>query len=47
MTDSLPKGRMVGTIITFLTLLGLAIYAIAIPYTTVGTVTQVEAVDLG
>lgn len=26
------KGRMIGTIITMLTLLGLAIYAIAIPY---------------
>jgi uncharacterized protein len=47
MTDSLPKGRMVGTLITFLTLLGLALYAIVIPYTTVGTVTQVEAVDPG
>ena len=45
MTDSLPKGRMVGTIITFLTLLGLAIYAIAIPHTAIGTVMPVETVD--
>ncbi|SIN59667.1 hypothetical protein SAMN02745824_0198 [Parasphingorhabdus marina DSM 22363] len=28
------KGRMIGTLITMLTLLGLAIYAIAIPYLT-------------
>jgi uncharacterized protein len=47
MTDNLPKGRMIGTIITFLTLIGLALYAIAIPHISVGTVTQVEAVDAG
>jgi uncharacterized protein len=46
MTDQLPKGRMIGTIITFLTLLGLGLYAIAVPYLTIGTVTTTEMVDI-
>jgi uncharacterized protein len=46
MTDQLPKGRMIGTIITFLTLLGLGLYAIAAPYLTIGTVTTTEMVDI-
>ena len=47
MTDSLPRGRMIGTIITFLTLLGLAVYAIALPFTATGKVTPVEMIDAG
>jgi uncharacterized protein len=47
MTDSLPKGRMIGTIITFLTLLGLALYALTIPYLSTGQVTATEVIQAG
>jgi uncharacterized protein len=40
MTGGLPKGRMIGTIVTMLTLLGLGLYAVAIPYLTPATVTD-------
>jgi uncharacterized protein len=46
MTGGLPKGRMIGTIITMLTLLGLGLYAITIPYTLDGKVTE-DVVDVG
>jgi uncharacterized protein len=38
----LPKGRLIGTLITMLTLLGLAGVAIAIPYLTPAKVTVIE-----
>jgi uncharacterized protein len=47
MTDSLPKGRMIGTIVTFLTLLGLAIYAITIPYLSGPQVIATDVVQAG
>lgn len=46
MTGGLPRGRMVGTIITMLTLLGLGLYAVAIPYLTPATVTD-TVIDAG
>ncbi|MCJ8158620.1 MAPEG family protein [Sphingomonas sp. LaA6.9] len=45
--DGVGKARMVGTLVTFLTLLGLGLYAIAIPYLAGGTdpvVTDIQAV---
>jgi uncharacterized protein len=47
MTDSLPKGRMIGTIVTFLTLLGLAIYAITIPYLSGPQVMATDVIQAG
>ena len=43
---SLGKGRMVGTLITMLTLLGLAAYCISIPYTSAGQIQPASEVDL-
>ncbi len=40
------KGRMVGTIITMLTLIGLGLYAISIPYLADGKITEPTTVDL-
>jgi uncharacterized protein len=40
------KGRMVGTIMTMLTLLGLGLYALAIPYLADGQISKPSAVDL-
>lgn len=34
MTGGLPQGRVIGIIVTMLTLLGLGLYAVAIPYLT-------------
>ena len=42
MTGAFAKGRTIGTIITFLTLLGLGAYAIALPFTTVAVVTPAK-----
>jgi uncharacterized protein len=45
MTPSYPsRFRMIGTIVTFVTLLGLALTAIAIPYLSPGRVTTTEIV---
>jgi len=47
MTQSSPsRFRMIGTIVTFLTLLGLALAAIAIPYLSAGRVTTTEIVPV-
>jgi uncharacterized membrane protein YecN with MAPEG domain len=43
---TLGKGRMVGTLITMLTLLGLAAYCISIPYTSEGQIQPASEVDL-
>ncbi len=45
MTDSLPRGRMVGTLVTFLTLVALALYALAIPHMAAETIAPVEMID--
>jgi uncharacterized protein len=37
--DGLPKGRLIGAIVTILVTLGLGFYAAALPYWTAGTVT--------
>ena len=44
MTGRLPQGRMVGTIITFLTLIGLGGYAIALPFTVAASVTPTKVI---
>ncbi len=46
-TEGQSKLRGIGILVTMVSLAALALYAIIIPYTTVGTVTQVEAVDAG
>ncbi len=46
-TEGQSKLRGIGILVTMLSLAALALYAVAIPYMTVGTVTQVEAVDAG
>lgn len=43
----LAKGRMIGTIITMLTLLGLGLYAVSIPYFSAGRVTATEVIPAG
>ena len=40
MSGGWPRGRMVGTIVTLVTLLGLAIVALTIPYLPIGVVTH-------
>ena len=40
------KGRMVGTLVTMLTLLGLAAYCISIPYTSAGQIQPASSVDM-
>lgn len=47
MIDGQSKLRGIGILVTMLSLAALAIYAVVIPYTAVGTVTQVEAIDAG
>lgn len=43
---ALGKGRMVGTLITMLTLLGLAGYCISIPYTSAGQIQPASELDM-
>ena len=43
--DGNDKARGAGILITMLTLVGLAVYAISIPYTSGGTITPVTAGD--
>lgn len=40
------KGRMIGTLINMLTLLGLGLYALSIPYMAAGTAQQVTPADM-
>ncbi len=47
MTETLTKGRMIGTAVTFLTLLGLAIYAITIPFSSGPKVMETEVIQAG
>lgn len=43
----LPNGRVVGTVVTLLTLAALGIAAIVIPHVSTGQVTPVEIIDAG
>lgn len=51
--DGLPRGRMIGAVVTMTVTIGLGLYAAALPYWTAGTITQpgettpVEMVPMG
>ena len=47
MTGNLPRGRMIGTIISMLTLVGLGLYAVVIAHTASGRIVNTEIVGQG
>ena len=47
MTDTMPKGRTIGTVLSMLTLVGLGIYALTIPYTAGPKLTASEVIRSG
>jgi hypothetical protein len=44
--DELKYGRMIGTLVSMLTLAGLGLYALAIPYMADGQISQPTQVEL-